>query len=131
MIPMSLPHLVLDLIADAVREAAADPAVPLAPRDTPDIERDLAAHVEGDPRLQEVADAVAHATNGEPWYRSRVTWGALVAGGASVAGAFGLTLGQEDREVLAGGLAAAGGLVGAALTLYGRWKARRPLGTAH
>ncbi len=87
--------------------------------------------MEGDPRLQEVADAVAHATNGEPWYRSRVTWGALVAGGASLAGAFGLTLGQEDREVLAGGLAAAGGLVGAALTLYGRWKARRPLGTAH
>ncbi len=37
MIPMSLPHLVLDLIADAVREAAADPAVPLAPRDAPDI----------------------------------------------------------------------------------------------
>jgi hypothetical protein len=127
--PVLLPLILLDVLGSAIRGAAADPAVPLAPRDVAVLQQDLAARVKSDPRFQDVADHVAHATNAEPWYQSRVTWGAIVAGAASVASALGLTLGPEERDLAVGVLASAGGLFGAVLTLYGRWIARRPLGT--
>lgn len=127
----SLPFMIIEALGSAIRDAAADPAVPLEPRNAPAIEDDLTARLGAHPRFREAADHLAHATNEEPWYRSRVTWGAVVAGAASVASAFGLVLGPEDRDLLVGVLTAAGGFFGAALTLYGRWIARRPLGAAH
>jgi hypothetical protein len=122
--------MIIEALGSAIRDAAADPTVPLEPSDASAIEEDLAVRLGADPRLREAADHLAHATNHEPWYQSRVTWGAVVAGAASVASAFGMVLGPDDRDLLVGVLTAAGGLFGAALTLYGRWIARRPLGAA-
>jgi hypothetical protein len=130
MSPSLLPFMIVEALGSAIRDAAVDPAVPLEPRDAAAIEEDLAARLGADPRLREAADHLAHATNDEPWYQSRVTWGAVVEGAASVASAFGLVLGPDDRDLLVGLLMAAGGLFGAALTLYGRWIAHRPLGAA-
>lgn len=79
---------------------------------------------------REVAPLVEHATNTEPWYLSRVTWGAVVAG---VSPLLGLVLGAaptlEEQSRLAEIGAAAGTILGAGLALYGRWLARRPIGT--
>ena len=72
--------------------------------------------------------AVLHALNAEPWYRSRVTLGALLSMLAPVVGLFGVELSSASQEALIALAIALGGVVGPALTLYGRWIATRPLG---
>lgn len=76
----------------------------------------------------EVVPVVLHATNNEPWYRSRVTWGAL---GSIVLPLLGFIGVSSDivtlDEFVAGGLAV-GTMISGAITLYGRWKAKRPIG---
>jgi hypothetical protein len=80
---------------------------------------------------QEVANAVApvieHLTNNEPWYQSRVTWGAVFAilGGIATIGTAAAN-GETNAEVYTtAGMSILGGLG----TLYGRWAARKPLGS--
>ncbi len=80
------------------------------------------------PTVQNIAAQVVNATNNEPWYQSRVTWGALVAGAAGVAGLFGVTIGDGERTVLVEGITAALSVVGAVTAIYGRWVARKPIG---
>jgi len=80
------------------------------------------------PTVQNIAAQVVNATNNEPWYQSRVTWGALVAGAAGVAGLFGVTIGDGERAVLVEGITAALSVVGAVTAIYGRWVARKPIG---
>lgn len=73
--------------------------------------------------------ALEHAANAEPWYRSRVTVGAILSAAAPVLGLLGLQVSPESRDLLVGVIVALGSIVGPALTLYGRWVASRPLGT--
>lgn len=77
---------------------------------------------------KEVQPVVDHLTNQEPWYRSRVTWGAIASIALPLLGAFGVSSDIIDSDqFVALGLAigtAAGGL----LTLYGRWAAKKPMG---
>lgn len=106
----------------AVAEAAGRSGAPLSQQQLPALAGSLAGAIASDP-------ALAHAVNGEPWYRSRVTWGALVA---AVAPLIGLLVGHElrpDERSMLVDLATAGGtMAGAALALYGRWAARVPIG---
>lgn len=78
--------------------------------------------------MSEVAPIVANATNSEPWYRSRVTLGALLAAIAGVLGIFGFSLAPEDQSKILDLIVAIGPVVGGALALYGRWVAKKPLG---
>lgn len=78
--------------------------------------------------LSEVGPIVANATNSEPWYRSRVTLGALLAAVAGVLGIFGFSLAPEDQSKILDLIVAIGPVVGGALALYGRWVAKKPLG---
>jgi hypothetical protein len=78
--------------------------------------------------LTEVAPIVAHATNSEPWYQSRVTLGALLAAIAGILGLFGYAFPEEVQGKVIDLVLASTPLIGAALTLYGRWFAKRPLG---
>lgn len=124
----------VDLIEPAIRAALrqADAArVDSAPRSAapgagPGLSEDVAARavdtLKSDP-------AFDHATNAEPWYRSRVTVGALLSAAAPILGLVGLQLSPESRDVLVAVIVALGGVVGPALTLYGRWAAKTPLGT--
>lgn len=79
--------------------------------------------------LNEVAPLVAHATNSEPWWKSRVTLGALLAAIAGVLGIFGVSFGVEDQSKVLDLIIALVPVIGAALTLYGRWVAKKPLGS--
>ena len=76
-----------------------------------------------------VLPVVEHLTNNEPWYQSRVTWGAIGSIALPLLGLVGVTSDVIDAdEFIALGLtlgAAASGL----FTLYGRWKARKPIGS--
>lgn len=69
-----------------------------------------------------------HNANQEPWWQSRVTWGAIIAGIVPVLASVGVATDWLDQDTLAMGLAAGGSAVGAVITLYGRWKAKKPLG---
>ncbi len=77
--------------------------------------------------IKEVGPDILSATNNEPWFASRVTLGAIAS---LVGGSYSLVLDFFDGtlptpESLTAQVAVIGG---AALTLYGRWAARRPLG---
>ena len=92
------------------------------------------------PISQEVAKRITplvlHATSNEPWYQSRVTLGAIAAVIAGVASFAGYSFDAEDQKFwvdnvsqfiqLATGVVALGGGV---LAWYGRWRAKKPLGS--
>lgn len=109
-------------LAKAVAEAAARRGTAVAEADLPALAETVAGAIAADP-------ALGHAVNAEPWYRSRVTWGAIIAALAPVIGIVaGREIGAEEQSLLADAAMAAAGLAGAALALYGRWVARVPLG---
>ena len=74
----------------------------------------------------EVGPVVDHLTNAEPWYRSRVTWGAIISAGIPIIGAFGVATDWINPDELAAIAVATVSAAGGLLTLYGRWKARKP-----
>ncbi len=79
--------------------------------------------------LHEVAPIVDHLTNNEPWYQSRVTWGVIIAGAATILKPLlgELSISAEQTTDIVNALATAGQAVGFALTLYGRWRAKKPI----
>lgn len=77
---------------------------------------------------KEVAAVVVNQTNNEPWYQSRVTWGAILAALAGILGMFGYALPDDLQGKIVEGIVKAGPLIAAALTLYGRWVAKKPIG---
>lgn len=54
------------------------------------------------------------------WYRSKTVWGALMAVGASLLQAVGVELTPDVQNDLADLAIAAAGIVGGALSIYGR-----------
>jgi len=96
-------------------------------RDVP-IDDDVAGIV-----AEKVAPAVLaspelqHAMNAEPWIQSRVTIGAVVA---IIAGGYGLALDFTDGTLptVDALVSQLGTIGGAAMVLYGRWVATKPLG---
>ncbi len=109
-------------LAPALAKAAARGGTPVEASELPGLGGAVAAAIAADPALR-------HAVNGEPWYRSRVTWGAIIAGLAPVLGLLaGHELGEDERSLLVDIAMAAASLAGALIALYGRWMARVPLG---
>jgi len=105
-------------IALAVIGAVRDPAVPADA---------AAARPIINAVSEKIAPAIVHATNNEPIWQSRVTIGA-VAG--LIGGTYGLVLDFLDGTLPTAESLTAQVVViaGAALTLYGRWAAKKPIG---
>jgi len=88
--------------------------------------------------VHEVAKAIdpmlTNMTNQEPWYQSRVTWGAIITVLAAAGGVWGWSFPPEMQgkviETIVTLSPLLAGAVGGAFTLYGRWIARtsKPLG---
>lgn len=109
------------LIANGVRDVAVDPNTRLTPAEAGPVAKAITA---------EVLPGVLHATNNEPWYQSRVTWGAIVSIGIGLLGTFGVATDWIDpNQAISLGLGV-GSVIGGVITLYGRWKARKPIGMA-
>jgi hypothetical protein len=108
---------------DAVKEVAERPTNTLDPASVagaaPSLEKAISDNV---------AQVVKHVTNQEPWYRSRVTLGALLAAAAGLAGALGYAFPEEMQGKVLDIVIAAGPIIGAMIALYGRWVATKPLG---
>lgn len=67
-------------------------------------------------------------TTPKPWYQSRAVWGGVIAGAAPVAGLLGVQLAPETLGDIADIAAAAGGIVGGGLAIWGRLRANTPIG---
>lgn len=123
---MSIASIAGAIAAEIVQAAIHDPAIPPVSRDraaaaADAVRAEVVQRVAADPVIQ-------HVTNTEPWYRSRVTWGALVTLATPLLAWAGWTLGPDDREAIVTAALLVGPAVGGCLTLYGRWAARAPIG---
>lgn len=77
-----------------------------------------------------VEPLIQHATNAEPWYQSRVTIGNYVTMASALIGPLiGRTFSPEEQALMTALITGAGVVFGAGLSLYGRWVAKKPLGS--
>jgi hypothetical protein len=119
----AIPSIIFDIIAKAVLKAAERPEVDI-PADRKDL---IAAQVVREARkLPEIAELEAAAAPKSKW-QSQGMIGAVVAGAAAIAGAFGVVLAPEEVDALVGLIANAVVLVGAVMAWLGRKKATRPV----
>lgn len=113
--------------AKRIIEATVSQAVNDAVRNSPNASQS-AAH----PIAREVMEAVVpialHNTNNEQWWKSRVTWGAIASIALPMLGALGVSSDVIDADQFTSLGIALGTAAGGVLTLYGRWKARKPIG---
>jgi Na+-transporting NADH:ubiquinone oxidoreductase subunit NqrC len=110
---------VKELVTDALQKQAAKSTASLEKRDVPQVASAV---------VKEVNAVVEHATNNEPWYQSRVTWGAIISIILPIAGTLGVATDTINPDELVALCVAGGTVVGGILTLYGRWAARKPIG---
>ncbi|MBF9234676.1 hypothetical protein [Microvirga alba] len=114
--PLLVP-IIGSIAEKVVDRLISAPAVPVARVDAPAVREEVAAVVK---------PVIEHLTNNEPWYASRVTWGAIAT---ILSGLSALIMaaanGEPSIEIYATALT---GIGGGFYTLYGRWKARKPLG---
>lgn len=109
------------IIASGVRDVAFDPNTRLTTAEVGPVAKAI---------TEQVLPGLQHATNTEPWYQSRVTWGALGAIVLPLLGFVGVTSDILSlNDFIVGGMAL-GSAVSGLVTLYGRWKARKPIGVA-
>ena len=106
---MNPTSIVEGLIIEAVRDATGKFSTP---RGTPDA-------------VTEAAKVIVNQTNNEPWWQSRVTWGAIAAILGGLGTMAGLVAARDWTPNL--WLTAFGGVGGGVGTLYGRWVAKKPL----
>lgn len=106
-------------ITNAVASAVASPATAAKPEDV----RPISASV-----IAAVVPAILSATNNEPWWQSRVTWGAILSLVASILAIFGVAFPSELQGQVLTAIMAAVPLIGGLVTLYGRWAAKTPIG---
>lgn len=113
-------------IAAAVISTVGDPSVPANPAAAAPIINAV---------TKKITPEIIAATNNEPWYQSRVMWGSIVAIAAPVvAPLLSWVIGEtvvitdEEQEAIASALTAFGAAVGGLLAIYGRFRARKPIG---
>ncbi|WP_104839237.1 hypothetical protein [Sinorhizobium fredii] len=113
-------------IIGAVVSAVGNPAVPAQPGAVSPIAEAV---------TKKIAPEIIAATNNEPWWQSRVMWGSIVAIAAPIAAPLlswvigeTVTISADEQANIAAALAAAGSAVGGLLAIYGRFRARKPIG---
>jgi len=112
---------VKEAISDAAERVALRSDVPIANVDAAGIAAKVATEVMKSPEL-------INAMNDEPWYQSRVTWGAIISTAIPLLSVLGVATDWIDPDQAIGIGVAVGSVVGGVLTLYGRWIAKRPIG---
>lgn len=117
---MSTKSVVTSAVVAAVKEAASSPANDLQAKDVGAVAKAVS---------ENITPLVEHATNTEPWYQSRVTWGAIGAIMLPIAGALGVSADVISADEFVALGIAAGTVASGLLTLYGRYVARRPIGS--
>jgi len=119
--PSRQQTVVKDAISDAAERVALRSDVQIENADAASIAAKVATEVMKSPEL-------INAMNDEPWYQSRVTWGGIIVIAVPVMAQLGIATDWVDADQLTSILTALGTAFGAALSLYGRWRAKRPIG---
>lgn len=123
----ALIHLVVKALGKAIDKTANDvnvpvPAAAAEPAAKQALENAAMKELAKTPELQ-------HLANAEPWYQSRVTIGAIVAVIAAIGGIWGWSVSPADQAHLANLLVAVMAGFGGLLAWWGRWRAKKPIGT--
>lgn len=113
---------VIGAVVSAVSQVAQSPATSLQPVDVRDVSKEIQNKIAADPVVQ-------HVTNTEPWYQSKVTLGAIVSIAMPLLGLLGVSTNVLTADQLTGIVVAGGTIFGGLVTLWGRWKARKPIGS--
>jgi len=123
---MIAAEILTRVLRSAVEEVVRSP-LNSAPREqSREIASQVIQEVRKSPEVKEIVARATHATNSEPWFLSRVTWGAIIAilGGLTTEANL-LMTGEGD---LTAHLTALSAVAGGVTTLYGRWVAKKPIG---
>jgi hypothetical protein len=112
-------------VVKSIEQTARRPDVAIANDNAREVAEQLTPAI----MRQAVEPVLEHLANAEPWYQSRVTWGAIISTAVPLLGAVGIAVDWIDPDEAAALGVALGTVIGGALTLYGRWKAKRPLGS--
>lgn len=108
-------------VSDAVYAAAADPNNSLTNAQAAEVIPQISA---------QITPVLVHATNSERWFESRVTIGNYVALGSTIIGPLvGHQFDADEQATITALVTGVGVVAGAAFSLYGRWKAKKPLGS--
>lgn len=118
--PSNVQNVIAAAIVAGVSAATASPATTATPADN---------HVISSSVNAAVAPLIVNATNSEPWYQSHVTIGAIVSIAIPLLSLVGVKADIITPDQLTSIITAAGVVVGGVITLYGRWVAKRPLGS--
>lgn len=127
-----MPSLIVSRIAAAIGAAAQqeiaraidDPAIPVRSDAAPVASSRIASQIE-----EVVRPIVAHATNQEPFYRSRVFWGATLSLATPILALAGVSIDPEQQEAIVTTVLLVPPVIGGLTALYGRFAAVRPIGT--
>lgn len=123
--------VIFDVISRSIKQVGNDPSVPqLSSSDATIVQQEVIATAARDPQLKELSKVVENATNSEPWYQSRVTWGAIIAFASPLlAQIIGRAIDPAEQAMWISILTAGGAMVGGLISWYGRWVAKKPLGS--
>lgn len=115
------------VVKDALGTEAKKSTNDIKPSDAEKIAPAVSAKVEAAVN-KEVAAVVEHATNSEPWYRSRVLIGLFISLLLKGAAALGWATDTIDPDSVTTAVLALGSAVGDLLALYGRTVATKAIG---
>lgn len=121
---------VINAVRPAVEKLAKDSKTSVETKDVPKVSAEVTTAVEKQIAVaqKEVNSRVDHLTNSEPWYQSRVTWGAIISILFAVLPVVGVQLDWIDRDTATNIGLALGGAVGGLVTLWGRYVSQKPIG---
>ena len=123
MLNPTLPLAIFDLIRRAVEKAAERPEVDI-PAEQKEV---IATQVVREARKLPESRAIEEAATPKSSWQSRGMMGALVAGLAGIAGAFGFVLAPEEVDAIVGLISNGIAVAGAVMAWIGRKNATQPI----
>lgn len=120
-----VPSVLFDLLAGAIAKASHDPKLALGPERARQVTELVKRSVEADTRLQRLQEA----PDAKPWWQSTTIWGAAISATLKVlAIAFPGRVDPDWAEPIQGAVLLAASFVGDAMAVFGRVKAKQPIG---
>jgi lysozyme family protein len=120
-----VPTILFDLLAGAIAKASHDPKVALGPERARQVTELVKRSVQADSRLQRLQET----PDAKPWWQSTTIWGAAISASLkALAIAFPGQIDPAWAEPIQQLILLAASFVGDGLAIFGRLKAKQPIG---